>query len=58
MSTHRNSANTLPVDRIKAYALQRGIPVTGMTKNATAARKVMEKLTPAQRRRLSKKVAA
>lgn len=44
--------------RTKAYAKTNGISTVGAFKNDTTLRKLQARLTPAQQRRLRKKVAA
>lgn len=42
-------------ERVKAYASQQGISVTGAFKNSSATKKIVTRLTPAQRKRITKK---
>jgi hypothetical protein len=41
-------------DKIKSYAAQRGISTVGAFKNETATRRLIEKFTPKQQKRLAK----
>ena len=42
-------------ERVKVYGAQQGVSLTGAFKNSSATKKLVARLTPAQRRRITKK---